>query len=139
MIEYEFYNLTTGENNKINKKGVTLKSVPSALVCLRVDGKMITGASCGEDPLDAVFKAFKEVVGEEIELEGYHIWQKFWHGNSISSALVQISLSSKTVMTSQADKDGSKAFLLALVEAVNQASQAKEKSLKEEINNGYLW
>lgn len=144
MIEYKSYWLLSGETKKnpVDKGGLKVRCViPNAEVCLKVDGKENEGIALGKNSLDALFKAFCQAVGGGINLKKYQIWENFQEGNikksfrggnPISRAIVQISANKKDGIGVGDDKDSGKAFLLALVDAVNQIRFKKHKEENNE-------
>lgn len=112
MIEYVAYRFSDGEYD-----------TPAATVALKVHGKMVQEWAVGQDELDALFRTFCLATGVEIHLRAYQVKERFRNGNPIGKATVRIKVNEKEERGYGRARDSRKAFLLALVGAVNQIQQ----------------
>ena len=109
-------------------------SVPSATVSLDCDGKIEKTAEFGDGPVDAVFKAIKDLTKFQGKLEKYVVSSVSSGADAQGEVFVTLSLDGKTVRGSSHNTDIIHASALAYLNALNKLeSYSKPKDLLEYI------
>jgi len=93
---------------------------PQAMIELKSKGKVYSGKSSGDGPVDACYKAIEKLVGIKIKLLDYHIDSVTSGKDALGEVSVKISSKGKSVVGRGASTDILEASVKAFLEAINK-------------------
>ncbi|MBZ4688624.1 MAG: 2-isopropylmalate synthase [Clostridia bacterium] len=94
--------------------------VPTATVGIRVDGKLVEEAACGDGPVDAVFKAVEKVTNVKVTLQQYSLNAVTGGKDAIGEVIVKIEYNDKIYTGRGISTDVIEASAKAYVSAINK-------------------
>ena len=107
----------TVENYVINSGNIISAS---AQITLNMDGKLMTGISMGDGPIDAAFNAIDQIIGRDFELDDFNIQTVTQEKEAMGNALVRIRSGGKIYSGTGLSTDIISASIRAYVNAVNK-------------------
>jgi 2-isopropylmalate synthase len=118
IINLLYFNVTSG-NNTIPT--ATLKVSKKVLKNNEIIDEIFQEASCGDGPIDAVYKAIDKIIGLNIKLEDYTIRAISGGKDAIGEVIVKISCDGKNFANGRGTStDVVEASLKAYIDAVNK-------------------
>ncbi|MDD5455140.1 MAG: 2-isopropylmalate synthase [Candidatus Ratteibacteria bacterium] len=97
------------------------KTIPTATVEIKKQGKIIEEASCGDGPVDAVYKAIDKITKMQIKLLDYSIKSVTGGKEALGEVTVRVKINGKEFMGRSASTDIIEASAKAYLKAVNRA------------------
>jgi len=94
--------------------------VPQAVIKLKSKGKIFTGKSSGDGPVDACYKAIEKIVGIKIKLLDYHIDSVTCGKDALGEVSVKITSKGKTATGRAASTDIIEASVKSYIDAINK-------------------
>ncbi|MFH1622030.1 MAG: 2-isopropylmalate synthase [Candidatus Omnitrophota bacterium] len=94
--------------------------MPQAIIRLKSKGKIHTGKSSGDGPVDACYKAIEKIVGIKVRLHDYHIDSVTSGKDALGEVTVKMASKNKSVVGRSASTDIIEASAKAYIEAVNK-------------------
>jgi 2-isopropylmalate synthase len=92
----------------------------TAIIKLRIGDQIVQKVAMGDGPIDAVFKAINEIVGEIFELESYQLGAITEGGDAMGESVLRLSLRGKTVTGRGVSTDVIEATIKSYINAVNK-------------------
>lgn len=105
-------------------------TLPTASVKMKVKGKEIQAAACGDGPVDAAYVAIREATGLSPHLENYSIRAVTSGKEALGEAIVKIRDNSRTFIGRGLSTDIIEASAKAYVDALNRAEASKKSKNK---------
>ena len=97
--------------------------IPQATIKLKSKGKIHTGKSSGDGPVDACYKAIEKIVGIKARLLDYHIDSVTSGKDALGEVSVKMASRGKSVVGRGASTDIIEASVKAYIEAVNKIKE----------------
>ncbi len=104
----------------------------SATLSLDIDGKHVTAQATGNGPVDAIFKAIRDLVPHEAKLELYQVHAVTEGTDAQAEVSVRLSSDGRAVTAKGADPDTLVASAKAYLGALNKLLSRRQKGLAEE-------
>ena len=102
-----------------------------ATMTLEIDGKHITREATGDGPVDAMFKAIKDIVGEDPSLKLYQVHAVTGGTDAQADVSIRLEEDGRTVTARAADADTLVASAKAYVGAINKLMVKRLKGKPE--------
>ena len=96
------------------------KSIPSAVIQLRVKNEIIQESATGDGPIDAVFNAIERALNIKSELESYNVRSVTSGRQALGEVLVRIRSNGKSFTGRGVSTDIIEASALAYLHALNK-------------------
>ena len=106
------------------------RTIPTASLALKVDGKRVEGASIGDGPVDAAIRTIKQVVGEfgEVQLREYRLEAITGGSDAVAEVTVKVEDDKGNLTTARGvSTDIVMASVEAMIEAINRLFAAKKR------------
>jgi 2-isopropylmalate synthase len=113
------------------------KSIPSAVIKIKVGEEIIQESSIGDGPIDAVFNAIERALGIQSEVESYNVRSVTSGRQALGEVLVRIRSNSKSYTGRGVSTDIIEASALAYLSALNK-KKAYLKQLENKIQDDEL-
>jgi D-citramalate synthase len=96
------------------------KIMPTASIRLNVDGKEVIDAGIGIGPVDAAIKALRKTIGEDVQLDEYHVDAITGGTDALVEVFVRLGKGDRMVSASGADADIIMASVKAFIQGINR-------------------
>ena len=106
------------------------RTIPTASLSLRVDGKPVSGSNIGDGPVDAAIKTIKEVVKQfgEVQLREYRLEAITGGSDAVAEVTVKVQDDQGNLTTARGvSTDIVMASVEAMIEAINRLFQKRNK------------
>jgi 2-isopropylmalate synthase len=110
------------------------KSIPSAVIKIRIEDEVIQESSTGDGPIDAVFNAIERALKIKSEVESYNVRSVTSGRQALGEVLVRIRSNGRSFTGRGVSTDIIEASALAYLHALNKKSnylKQKEKRIQE--------
>ena len=107
--------------------------VPTAQLSLRVEGEIRTGEASGDGPVDAIFKAIRQLYPHPASLQLFQVNAVTEGTDAQAKVSVRLEEDGRTVTGSGADTDTMVAAAYAYVNALNKLLVKRKKSVPEAL------
>ena len=101
---------------------------PRATLSLNIDGGEVRAATTGDGPVDAIFKAIKDLSSQNPHLQLYHVHAVTQGTDAQAEVTVRLEENGKTVNGQGADTDTMVASARAYINALNKLMIKREKT-----------
>ncbi|MCL6590445.1 MAG: 2-isopropylmalate synthase [Firmicutes bacterium] len=98
-------------------------TIPTATIRLKVDGNPVQEASCGDGPVDAVYKAIDRVTGINVKLDEYQIKAVTSGEDALGEVLVKIRDNGNAYVGRGLSTDIVEASAMAYLHAINKIAR----------------
>jgi len=131
VIQYIFYQLSTGDTRhqavetqrEDNPQAKSHSAVPTASVFLKMNNLACVETSYGDNAYDALFNAVRRALGRnDLELRWFQTGLTFRKGICMGKSRVVVGINGSSRIGSYMDPDPYRAFMIALVDAINAIS-----------------
>ena len=112
------------------------RTIPTASLALKVDGKRVEGASIGDGPVDAAIRTIKQVVGEfgEVQLREYRLEAITGGSDAVAEVTVKVEDDKGNLTTARGvSTDIVMASVEAMIEAINRLFAAKKRGGRRNV------
>lgn len=116
VFELDYINVVTGN-----------RTVPTATVRIKKEGKLLEEAACGNGPVDATYKAIDRITGINCTLLDYSIKAISSQRDAIGEVRVKVSFKGKTLTGIGASTDIIEASAKAYLNAINKGIHLWER------------
>ncbi|HEY8462691.1 MAG TPA: 2-isopropylmalate synthase [Bacillota bacterium] len=101
-------------------------TIPTATVRLKKNGELIQEASCGDGPIDAIYKAIDRITGLSVQLAEYNIKAVTSGQDALGEVMVKVRENGHAYVGRGISTDIIEASTLAYLHAVNKIAQSKQ-------------
>jgi 2-isopropylmalate synthase len=112
-FELDYLHVSTGSS-----------TVPTATIRLKKDGVLIQEASCGDGPVDAIYKAIDRIAGVQVQLVEYGIKAVTSGQDALGEVVVKIKENGNAYVGRGLSTDVIEASALAYIHALNKMTKA---------------
>jgi 2-isopropylmalate synthase len=102
------------------------KIIPSAMVKLKYKGKVLSGTSSGDGPVDACFRAIDKITGIKGELQDYRIEAVTKGKDALGIVSLKLKAKDKTVTSTGSSTDIIESSVRAYLNALNKIETLKD-------------
>ncbi len=99
-------------------------TIPTATIRLKKDGVMIQEASCGDGPIDAIYKAIDRITQIPVKLDEYNIKAVTSGEDALGEVIVKVRENGNAYVGRGLSTDIIEASTLAYIHAVNKVAKA---------------
>ncbi|HBE80231.1 MAG TPA: 2-isopropylmalate synthase [Firmicutes bacterium] len=101
-------------------------TIPTATIRLKKDGELVQEASCGDGPIDAIYKAIDRITQITVKLDEYNIKAVSSGEDALGEVLVKVRENGNAYVGRGLSTDIIEASTLAYIHAVNKIARVKK-------------
>jgi 2-isopropylmalate synthase len=111
-FELDYLHVSTGNS-----------TIPTATIRMKKEGQLIQEASCGDGPIDAIYKAIDRITGVRVKLDEYSIKAVTSGQDALGEVVVKIKENGNAYVGRGLSTDVIEASTLAYIHAINKMSR----------------
>lgn len=101
-------------------------TIPTATIRLKVNGALVQEASCGDGPIDAIYKAIDRITNIKVKLGEYNIKAVTSGEDALGEVIVKVRENGNAYVGRGLSTDIIEASTLAYIHAINKISSAQK-------------